>query len=74
LAIASVIHCFIASRFSCDSREEGGDGSIRTQIIEDNISTFRDLSRFLAEVLSITRTYPHIEAELYCADDRKGDF
>ena len=27
-----------------------------------------DLSRFLAEVLSITRTYPHIEAELYCAD------
>jgi hypothetical protein len=29
--------CFIASRFSCDSREEGGNGSIRTQIIEDNI-------------------------------------
>ena len=27
-----------------------------------------ELSRFLAEVLSITRTYPHIEADLYCAD------
>jgi predicted metal-dependent peptidase len=48
---------------------------LRVAICIDTIGSIgnEDLSRFLAEVLSISRTYPHIEVELYCANAEIND-